>query len=591
MSHRLSSVTIVNYRSIRSHTFNLSEYTPLIGYNNAGKTNIIRAIKWLLRKTSLGSDCFYDPLQAVEVFGIIEGITEELLSALPANHRTTLRPFIANEKIQIKRVQNRPGEGMASIKLLVKNPLIEDDEDSWRPNPNGIDAALTGLFPDPIHIGAMENAEEDVSKSKSTSTIGKLLAEIINPIEEIYGDRVRTALSSFQSLLDADGRDRASELDRFDETMNSKIDDFFPDVKVKLHIPTPELKEVFSKGTIKVYEENGASGRDVASFGHGAQRSIQMALIRHLAELKRSEEDVNTCTMLLIDEPELYLHPQAIEVVKDALKQLSKDGYQIIFSTHSAMMLTHEDVCNAIIVRKSIEEGTYKRDTVRSAIYHLMHDAPSQLQLLFSFGNASSILFSERVILTEGTTEERVLPHVIKKLKGKPLGLLKCALIRQGGSGSTRKSMLVLHAMNIPCKAIVDLDYACRNSVQDGYLAEDDVDLIGCKTVLTSLAREHDFRCDSSGWPCKGGAINASDAFALLAEHEDGAQFIGNLHSKLKAYNIWTWTKGTIEDHLPIAGKSEQHWADFVTSFEVLPPETVIANHPDVIDCIGWLMA
>lgn len=42
------------------------------------------------------------------------------------------------------------------------------------------------LFPDPIHIGAMENSEEDSSKSKAGTTIGKLLAEIIEPIEATY---------------------------------------------------------------------------------------------------------------------------------------------------------------------------------------------------------------------------------------------------------------------------------------------------------------------------------------------------------------------------------------------------------------------
>ena len=53
MSHLLAEIKIENYKSVLSEVFELSAYTPLIGYNNAGKSNILSAIKWLLRRTSL----------------------------------------------------------------------------------------------------------------------------------------------------------------------------------------------------------------------------------------------------------------------------------------------------------------------------------------------------------------------------------------------------------------------------------------------------------------------------------------------------------------------------------------------------------
>ena len=54
----------------------------------------------------------------------------------------------------------------------------------------------------------------------------------------------------------------------------------------------------------------------LSTLGHGAQRSIQMTLIRHLADLKLNNQEQATTTLLLIDEPELYLHPQAIEILR-----------------------------------------------------------------------------------------------------------------------------------------------------------------------------------------------------------------------------------------------------------------------------------
>ncbi|MGC6761680.1 AAA family ATPase, partial [Escherichia coli] len=88
------------------------------------------------------------------------------------------------------------------------------------------------------------------------------------------------------------------------------------------------------------------------SYGHGTQRSIQMSLIRHLADITNGD-DIKTTTLLLIDEPELYLHPFAIEQIRESLKTLSHHGYQIIFSTHSSQMITSDLAKDTVLIRKN----------------------------------------------------------------------------------------------------------------------------------------------------------------------------------------------------------------------------------------------
>lgn len=56
--HQLKEITVKNYRSIKLETFALSDYTALIGYNNAGKTNILSACNWLLVNSSLSENDF-----------------------------------------------------------------------------------------------------------------------------------------------------------------------------------------------------------------------------------------------------------------------------------------------------------------------------------------------------------------------------------------------------------------------------------------------------------------------------------------------------------------------------------------------------
>lgn len=589
MGHIISKIHIENFKSIKDQEFDLSNFTPLVGYNNAGKSNILEAIKWVLRKTSLSSSCFHDITQPITMIATIEGITTDILENIDQTHRGRIEPFLNDETLRIKRIQETPGQAVAQMKLMVLDP---QDGITWQSNPTGIDNAIKDLFPDPIQIGAMENSEEDISKSSTTSTIGKLLAEIIGPIELQYGAEVNNALEGLKKILDAEGVNRAPELITFDQEINEKLDAFFPDLKVKVHIPTPELKEVFKKGTIKVYENLHPNPKDVSSLGHGAQRSIQMTLIRHLADLKLLSQQNRTTTLLLIDEPELYLHPQAIEILRKSLKILSNQGYQVIFSTHSPFMITQKDVGNTVLVRKNETLGTYKRNTLRSAIPAVETSNPHQLTLMYALSNSSNILFSEKVLFVEGKTENKLLPLIIEKVSGKTILHHKTALVKMDGSGNTKKCIQVLTAMDLPTKSIVDLDFALKNGIKEGYLQDGDLDISSCLTEILSIAATNNIAIGNDGWPTQStNSISAEKAFSILATSQNIQPNIISISNKMQVHNIWIWKKGTIEDHLNLTGKTEAIWANFTNTLETSNLETMLPNDFEEIEnCINWVL-
>lgn len=53
MGHLIRKIHVDNFKSIRNQEFELSNFTPLVGYNNTGKSNILDAVKWVLRKIAL----------------------------------------------------------------------------------------------------------------------------------------------------------------------------------------------------------------------------------------------------------------------------------------------------------------------------------------------------------------------------------------------------------------------------------------------------------------------------------------------------------------------------------------------------------
>lgn len=411
--HHISKIRIQNYKSIKDAKFPLSNYTPLVGYNNAGKTNILEALSWVIKKSSLPAADFYDPEDPVIVTVDISGIDAPVLDALEQNHRNRIAPRVIDGSISLRRAQATPDSAAREISLEILE--LQDGQEQWVPNPNGIDQAITRLFPDPIVIGAMENATEDVGKFGAGTTIGKLIKEIIGPVAERNSGPVADALAQVAIRLSADGAEKDESLVALDRQIETELARFFPGVVAKTHIQTPEFSDFLKSATIKIYDQqfDQASGRDASSFGHGAQRSVQIALIKCLSDIRRraAANDART-TLLLIDEPELYLHPQAIEIVMASLSRLASEGYQVAFSTHSANMIARSDAPNALLVRRTAEHGTTCFPRMKDAVEQAINDAEHQSETLFALSNSTKVLFSEKVVLAEGKTERTLLPYL-----------------------------------------------------------------------------------------------------------------------------------------------------------------------------------
>ncbi|AZB65611.1 hypothetical protein EBL87_17930 [Cereibacter sphaeroides] len=212
--HHISEVRIQNFKSISDGLFPLSYYTPLVGYNNAGKTNIIRAIGWIIKRSSLAAEDFHRQDQPVTVEAEISGITGEVLGAIGVAHRGRIEPLVFDGRIRIRRTQTTPGQTVAAIRFEVLRS--ENGQNEWMINPAGIDAAIGALFPDPIFIGAMENATEDVAKFGSGTTIGKLLKEIMTPVIKRHSPTVAVALQDIGRKLSANAVEKDETLIELD---------------------------------------------------------------------------------------------------------------------------------------------------------------------------------------------------------------------------------------------------------------------------------------------------------------------------------------------------------------------------------------
>ncbi|NOI54726.1 AAA family ATPase [Vibrio crassostreae] len=583
--HKIDWIRVRNFRSCADVSLNLEKYSPLVGYNNAGKSNLLKAIKWFLRPTGLNEKDFNDVANEVIVTAKVSGISNELLDAIDENHKASISPYIDEESMFVRLVQRSPG-GAKTLRKLYVSIGGEGDEDTWvwKVNPGGLQEALHDLFPEPIFIQSMDNATDDVSKFKTSSTIGKLLQLLSSRIEEDQHELI-DALDVIGRKLNFDGGERLAALDDFDQRATQRVQDFFPGVSIKVHIPTPSLSKLFTDGTIKV-QEVGRDSADVDSLGHGAQRSIQMALIRLLAEAQ-TEAEAGQTTLLLIDEPELYLHPQATELVRDALKVLSDNGYQIVFTTHSALMVEQEDVPNTSIVRKNDNQQTIVSERMAEAIKAVIDGNANQARILFEVYNMSQILFADRVLIAEGATELSVLPDLFKACE-RSFNAHKTALVIADGCAGIHKMGRILNRIGIPFKALVDLDYVFTTARSANLLQADDVDLTTAITMLSASAVQNGFELEGGVLPKKTGGRKACEAYELFADDQGSSEVISALHESLKEQNYWLWTKGAIEKHLSLEAKTTGDWIAFKLELKENNVEDVLEDHTFVSQMVDW---
>ncbi|MGR5335729.1 ATP-dependent nuclease [Vibrio gigantis] len=584
--HSISEIEISNFRSCKKTKIKLETFTPLVGYNNAGKSNILKCLDALVRGKGQTESSFNDSKKPIEIIARLVGLTDKALNHLSAAQKASLEPYIVDGSLDIRFFQEKPGTAKNAVVLGIRSP--EKPNDDWS-NPNGLPQAVTTLFPEPTFINSMEDSAEDVSKFKAGNTIGKLISNLQKEIIKTKGEEINTALSAIGKKLNLSGEERLQEFSAFDDSINGKIGDFFPGLTLNLDIPTPNISDLFKQGSIKVTETGNKRSTDFSDMGHGAQRAIQMTLIRHLAEITKDVTKEGKTNLLLIDEPELFLHPQAIEQIRGSLKVLAKKGYQVVFSTHSPFMIDQADIPITNIVRKN-EEGTKVESRLKEAIEKVLDDNESQARLLFDTYNLGQILFSDMVLVAEGDTEKHVLPTLFQSATGKTLGESKLALVIATGSPNIPGMLSILSEMNIPAKALADLDFAFTVAKTKKLIDKDHPALEACLDIIQELQPEHGFELNGRN-PTKGNNFKASDIYELLASQEKSKEPIGVIREYFKENSIWVWSLGAIEPHLSLDAKETGEWYKFKQKLIDSPLEDVVADHEHISDFVAWCVS
>ncbi len=155
--------------------------------------------------------------------------------------------------------------------------------------------------------------------------------------------------------------------------------------------------------------------------------------------------------LLLIEEPELYLRPQAQRYLYRALREFSTNGNQVIYSTHSPAFLNVARMDELVFVERRPSTGT-------RALQPDPVTADEDFRVMTEFDAARSELFLARaVVLVEGLTEKLVLPFVFSAL-GYDVDREAISIIECGGKPNIPLFARICKAIGIPFVVVHDSD-------------------------------------------------------------------------------------------------------------------------------------
>lgn len=588
--HRLSHLRIKNLRACRDVSLPLEGFTPLVGQNNTGKSTILQAIEWVLKPKTLIAADFADPDAPIEVAACIDGISEAILERIPEQkHRRAIGPYCRDGRLWIRVTAN--GTGKNAIKKEVWDPeQCPDDEppEHWRDYPTGLPQAVSVLLPDPLVVQAMHDLGEDLGKAKAGTTIKGLLDEIMGPMLAAHAE-LSAALETIRHVLTADGDNRSEHLQQFDADATDTLAHFFPGLALDLDLQVVDVKEFFKAGDLHVTDKTTGDRRRFDQMGTGAQRAIQMALIRYLAESRKEDNNRPARRLLLIDEPELYLHPQGVRRLRQALAHLAEAGFQVVFSTHSPLMLSRENAADTVIVSKTTEAGATTQKPLRKAVEEALSHAESQSRTLFELGNLAEIYFAKRVVICEGKTDRRLLPLVYEKLYGTSPDIDHIAFVSVGGCANIPKALPVMAAMGIASCAVVDLDFCYTHARSGGLLPREGDDLGKVKSALTRLQAHHGFALHDNGLPKNDRDCLAADTWALFATDGEGQTLAEQTQQDLQAHRVWAWREGCIEQVTGAVDKGEDAIIEQEQRLHAMSAADIAKQMPAFKACFDWI--
>lgn len=423
----ITKLKIKNYKSIKdSGEITVDDkIMSFIGQNNAGKSAILDAIQCVfpsVKKTVIRSDFHKGTHDNVEIIIWFNGVTDEYLeeklfgdaiSKLVAKAKKLedesaeeTKIEAARKKIEETREQKlseaketyQVKDAVMCIKLVVTNTdrigtKYYVDIDSVKEIK---ESEIKKILPILKVIPAIRDP-----KNESTAGTNSYLKELIAMLDDDMATNISISGNetvSYRQLNEIIAEESAKRCQSISNSITGYyneaigVNDFEVIVSSDVNI---------SKGTTyytKILDKSTNIESDILSCGTGYQSMIILSILEAYVELAQKKTEY----ILIIEEPEVYLHPSLQRKMIDTLLMISMNN-QVIFSSHSPITVGKMERNQIKLVKREAGEATVSDITVSDVIRELGI-------------RADDILVNKGIIFVEGQDDKAVIEYILNRI-------------------------------------------------------------------------------------------------------------------------------------------------------------------------------
>lgn len=467
---KLTKLTIKNFRKLHDVEISLGEASFLIGANNTGKSSVLKAIDLLLNidaKVENVASKYVDN-NGAELTEQEETIIEGEFHDLPTDilemrgfnkerifnnkigdaddfyfcYRLRIEPNakqhreikmhetkIKNEFVGLKKPQEFIDKGVDSSYFanydseanLPKSFAFGDipdicevvDNIKWFENPGGIAQNVISQLPRYLYIKADVGAS-DLDDTKGTLNL--ILRELFSTVRDNSENykRAQAALNDLSKEMDPN--DTNTEFGKMMNDLNNIVDNVFPksnlDVTANLSDPNSVLKPNFD---IKMHSNITT---EIKYQGTGLLRSAVFALLRYYKKRENADQQ-SRGLVIAFEEPELYLHPNAANNMRNIIYELAAGNSQIVATTHSPYMIDLSRTEKQILSNFKLSNDNNGYTNVvcfkhSDALKNLLENDRTRIKMVQKIDDyVARVFFAQKVVIVEGDTEDIVFKHTI----------------------------------------------------------------------------------------------------------------------------------------------------------------------------------
>jgi len=387
---RISKLRIKNYRCIKD-TKELfpTKLFALIGKNNSGKSTVGRALQVFWGEVEITPEDFHKcTSDSIEIQVTLTDFVED--------RDEKYKDKDGNICIIFKCEKNK--NPAYQIKgSVIKAPTIKKD-----------------ILPELLVIPAIRNPENE-STAGAKSYLKQLISLILKEQEKaeteegVSIDKLENkklgevSEEEIQLFLE---HKRKSEIVNLSKNVNTNFQRILSDTNKTVEIsPKGDLSKFYTEYSTKIkdkdLEKHVEDGVNILSCGTGLQSIYILSLLQTYADMRKCNDSI-----LLIEEPEVYLHPDFQRKMFAALRGIASDN-QVIYTTHSPIMIGELWADDSVRL-VTLKEGQTIVETVN------IESVISELGIRYE-----DVLNPNLIAFVEGKTDTEFFEFLILKLHSK----------------------------------------------------------------------------------------------------------------------------------------------------------------------------